>query len=161
MIGAGQNYYESAYDLITGSNRALRQEESRQIELWNANRECLVENKIQRFETDRREVIELVLCPKTTSILVGVVIPPGVTKIKSKWIELKERDNNQVSLFSLYSQSITSGSSYIQEICRWTDERSYNIVRKYSDGLCYLERIYFENGLKVFTRVDCIKTCIK
>ena len=172
LVGAGQKYYESAYDIITGSNSAMRMYEQRQLELWRINKQCL-RNDPQKFETPQRELISLLLCPDTASLLVEVV-PPQTTKSTTTWIELnkvrrddeaKNASKKDVLVFykALISgleasenkmRKVNQGTSVV-ELCRWTDSVSFNVIRKYEGDVCFIEKTYLDNGLRKFINIKC------
>jgi len=173
LVGAGQKYYESAYDLITGSNSAMRMYEQRQLELWRINKQCL-RNDPQKFETPQRELITLLLCPDTASLLVEVV-PPQITKSTSTWIELNKvrrqdgeaRNTSEKDVLIFYKslisgleaserevRKVNQGTSVV-ELCRWTDKVSFNVIRKYEGNVCFIEKIYLDDGMKKFINIKC------
>lgn len=157
LLGALWNYGEIIYDGISGTDRGQRQEQERQLSLWSKNKECL-KNKPESFETDKKEMIQLLLCPKTASLLVEIV-PPDVKLSTSKWIELN-RVEEHTSLFSLYAQEIqrVRNGSVTIELCRYSDDKFLTIIRKI-DNVCWITVTNLESGERATKPIICESGC--
>jgi len=156
LLGALWNYGEIVYDVFSGTNKAQRQEQETQLVLWRKNKECLKQQP-DSFETEKKEVIQLLLCPKTTSLLVEV-IPPDASLSTAKWIELQKKENS-ASLFSLYAdiRKVKNGTVTI-ELCRFTTNSFLNIIRK-TDSSCFNTVTNLSTGERRMIDVDCSKVC--
>jgi hypothetical protein len=156
LIGALWNYGEIIYSGITGTSSASRLFEQKQLELWMKNKECLIQQP-ERFETDKRELIELLLCQKTATILI-TVIPPDVNKRTSTWVELIREDKN-AGVFELNAQvkKVNQGSVTV-EMCRYMQNNTFNIIRKV-DNRCVKEVKRLDTGEDYKVVIDCRTAC--
>lgn len=159
LLGALWNYGEIGYDFFTGTNKAERQELELQLSLWRKNKQCL-KNKPQSFETDKKEIIQLLLCKNTSSLLIEI-IPPDENLSTTKWIELrstKEEKSSFIFFDELMAQDIRKMDNHLPEFCRFVHNDILYIVRRISER-CVVYETNLNNGYKKNYIINCDFFC--